>query len=114
VAQLPQEGMPNPRTPLPLGSPDAYRGLVPYLLAPERYWSFGSWIPGRSGGLNAMPSQLGAKDFVTLRAQGFCALLFDKSLSAAAAGSALEGLTVAPSQRPHFDSPRYSVYLLSR
>ncbi len=112
IAQLPQEGMPSPRVTVAMGDVDAYRGLVPYLLQPERFWSFGSWVAGASGGLNSIATTLDAPELARVADLGFCAVLYDKQLAASAGEAELEGLTVAPEVSPDFDSPRFSVYLL--
>jgi len=116
VAQLPQDGFPQPRLggELPSDTGDfRYRGLVPYLLAPGFSWSFGSWVPGQPGGLNNLPRQLEPKHLSALGAEGYCAVLFDKQLAKAAAtrGIMLEGVEITGTE-PDFASPRFDVFLL--
>lgn len=116
VAQLPQEGMPFVRTPPPAGESGRYyyRGLMPYLLAPEYSWSIGGWEPEGQTYLNALSTDLTETDLRDLEEMGFCAVLYDDRLAEAAQTSAtpLEGRDRASDLRADFRSAEYSVYLL--
>jgi hypothetical protein len=116
VAQLPQDGFPTPRvnTSESAAAGLGYRGFVPYLMAPDFSWTFGSWVPGKKAGLNLIPDQLEPGNLNDLAGQGFCAILFDKALSLAAtnAGVPLEGRDPSRLSEPDFDSDQFSVYLL--
>ena len=116
VAQLPQEGMPVVRTPTP--NPESgryfYRGLVPYLMFPEYFWSIGSWEPDGDTSLNGLSTSLSIPDLVSLKQQGFCAVLYDVRLAGKARESKipLEGRDRDAQLRADFESQEYAVYLL--
>lgn len=118
VAQLPQDDFPIPRA-LPDGSAatvDAlyYRGFIPYLMAPDYYWSFTSWNPGIVNGLEMVTTILDDRALDVIAAQGFCAVLYDSSLGDAARsmGVELEGRDLAVTRASDYSEGRYSVYLL--
>lgn len=116
VAQLPQDGMPFVRTPPPSENQGRYyyRGLMPYLIAPQYFWSIGGWEPEGGTALNALSTDLTEADLRDLKEQGFCAVLYDVRLAEAAVASAtpLEGRDRASKLRADFNSPEYAVYLL--
>ena len=92
-----------------------YIGLTPYVIAPEFYWSLGSWVPNRPGGLNELPVELTEGDFEYLAQQGYCAILYDRLIAreAIAAGASLEGQVIQGVRFPDFASNRFEVYLLT-
>lgn len=117
VAQLPLDGMPVIR--VWDGSQQQiidlyYRPLVPYLMAPEFFWTIGPYQPERTDNLNALPVQLDRAGFSYLHGLGYCAVLYDQLLAdaARAAGTELEGRDLGDVDPPDFVSERYQVYLL--
>jgi hypothetical protein len=112
VAQLPQNGLPFWRVMVPYDI--VYRGLIPYIMLPDWYWSLGSWTAGGSTGFSTLPPAFDAATFATLRDRGFCAVMFDKQLSESARsqGIQLEGMELSGVSKPAFESDRYQVYLL--
>ena len=117
VAQIPQDGLPVVRvfdgTATDI-SEYYYRGLVPYLMAPEFFWTFGSWIPGKPAGLNLLPVEADKADIEGLRSQGYCAVLYDRGLAKTARdrGIDLEGRDLSGMGPAQFSNERFSVYLL--
>jgi hypothetical protein len=118
IAQLPQDAFPVPRV-LPADPRDwslvYYRPFVPYLLAPDLYWSYASWSPTARNLLNDLPVELSAASLRQLRSDGFCAVLYDKQLAdlAQQKSVALEGGLLAPDlPLPEYEDERYTVYLL--
>jgi hypothetical protein len=116
VAQLPQDGFPQPRFGGPLPSDVEafyYRGFIPYLLSPAFSWSFGSWVPGQPKDLNKVPVRVEPRNLSELGKAGYCAVLFDKQLAGAAKSLAvpLEGVEITGTE-PDFASQRFDVYLL--
>ena len=117
VAQLPQDGFPTPRFGGQLTSDLAdfyYRGFVPYILAPGYSWSFGSWVPGKPGGLNDLPLRVETQHLSALADDGYCDILFDKLLASSATNRddvQLEGREIVGTE-PDFRSQRFDVYLL--
>ena len=122
VAQLPQDGFPIPRIaltnpPTKDQVPYYYRGVVPYLIAPNYYWSYGSWIPKARSTLNGLHTTLTAQDVNSLKAAGFCAVLFDKSLAAqliAGGMASKEGMIPGALGSPDYPSNRFDAYLLTK
>lgn len=113
VAQLPQDGAPEVR----IGKPKEqfyYRGYYYFLLAPNYFWSLGSWIPGRPGGLNAIGPTLTPAGIDLLRADGFCAIVYDKDLARVSENrhEGLEGTKREGLPAPDLAAGRYDVYLL--
>lgn len=119
VAQLPQDDFPLPRVVdsknLATFVPQFYyRPFVPFLIAPEFYWSYGSWSGDNDNGLNEVPVAMTDKSLEQLKDKGFCAVLYDKDLAALAQEkkARLEGRDLAVKAEPDFAGERYSVYLL--
>ena len=114
VAQVPNEGIPVLRANYAFGEPAAFRGFVPYVIAPEFYWSASSHWAGRESGLSNLPANFTDTDLTTLRELGFCAVLYDKDLGRRTSedGTDIEGREVQFSQPPDYDDALYSVYLL--
>ena len=120
VAQLPEDGFPNPRV-LPNAEAvtiDAlyYRGFVPYLIAPEYFWSYTSWHPGAVNGLQSIPTELTDAAMEDLAAKGFCGVLYDRILAEAATAMSLDvaGRVLASERQPDYSNDRYDVFLLDR
>lgn len=108
VAQLPVDSVPNRFfRGLELG----YQGFVPFILAPEFFWSYGSHpVPGV---VNTLPATVGPSEFAALKAAGYCAVLYDKELVAAAGQRELEGKIIDEQVgAPDLRTPRFDVYLL--
>lgn len=121
VAQLPQDGAPIPRidandqpglSAAEFNEKFSYRGLVPYLMADQYFWSIGSYNPSSKTPLTALGSTLTPTGVQQLKAAGFCAILFDKELAATNAAKHLEGSQLAGMPPPNFSSPRFDVYLV--
>lgn len=119
VAQLPQEDFPIPRA-TPLGPVEhyeryLYRGFIPYLIAPEFYWSYTSWYPGARNGLDQIALMLTDSSLDRLAGAGFCAVLFDKDQAAATASinGMIEGRDLATTTPADYDSERYALFLLT-
>lgn len=118
IAQFPNEAIPGERVAVPgIGyHPDRYRGYVPYVLAPEYYWTAGSYAPGQAdvpGLLSKTPQVLTAAATKELGDQGYCAVLFDKRLAARAQaqGVAIEGRSLSPDMPdPSWNDDRYALY----
>lgn len=80
VAQLPTGTFPD--FPMFDGTPEAidyfYRGYVPYLLAPDGYWSFGAPLGTPTDALmRSLPPDVSSNELRTLADAGYCAVLFD-------------------------------------
>jgi hypothetical protein len=119
VAQLPQDDFPLPRLEDPKNFATFvptfyYRPFVPYLIAPEFYWSYGSWNGETDNGLNDVPVAMTDSSLLKIKQQGFCAVLYDQELAALAREKKvpLEGRDLAVKTKPDFAEGRYSVYLL--
>ena len=113
VAQLPVNGMPNWRVFRPYDI--VYRGLIPYVMEPDWYWSLGSNPTGDTAGLAALPTVVSDAELIALADQGYCAVLYDKELARAAIDqddTELPGRDLGEIRDPDFVSGRYSVYLL--
>ena len=116
VAQLPVDAGLTPQLvtrPSDIADFD-FRGYVPYLLAPDFMWSYGSVIPSQMGVAGDLPVTLNADHARLLRVAGFCAVLFDRKAAdtATARGVKLSGTDVAALGPPSFSSERYQVFLL--
>ncbi len=93
-----------------------YRGYVPFLLAPNFYWSYGDESPGgRQSTLDKLPPAIRPLDTQMLASKGYCAILFDKFLATTAAeqGISLNAIDPTALAQPSFSSERYNVYVLS-
>jgi hypothetical protein len=121
VAQLPQDGTPTPRAVsrdqkeyarAEFDSLFYYRGYVPFLLAQDYQWSFGSFYKGSKTALTAVGPTLTAASVPSLKEAGFCAVLYDKALAESRASDKLEGAKVEGMPTPDFSSERFDVYLL--
>lgn len=115
VAQVPNEGIPVARAEYSFAESAEYRAFVPYIIAPEYYWSAGSHWEGNETGLSTLPTVFTDADLATLRELGFCALLFDKALAVRAIekNTEIEGRELDLTVEPDFEDGLYSVYLLS-
>ena len=104
---MPRVNVPSPATTLLY-----LRPYVPYLLAPEYYWSFGPYIPDGEGTLNRLPSALSPNDSQALKVAGYCAILYDKLLASVATEYAipLQGNDVSALD-PSFENERYKVFI---
>ena len=115
VAQFPNEGVPVARIPGGIADPRLYQGWVPYVIEPDFFWSAGVYDPTESPrGLALMPVVLDGEAFDQLRVDGYCAMLFDKSVSAQAveASIEIEGRELGSVPTPDFEDDRFSVFLL--
>jgi len=121
VAQLPQDGTPTPRAvprdqkEYPKAEFDSlfyYRGYVPFLIAQDYQWSFGSFYKGSKTALTAVGPSLTPAAVPSLKEAGFCAVLYDKALAESRAANKLEGIKVEGMPAPDFSSERFDVYLL--
>ncbi len=115
VAQLPANGLPNSRLEVLLFDPLLYRGLMPYVLAPDFYWSAGSDQPDQSGPLDRIPTEIAEPELEALRNAGYCAVLYSKGLAAQveAQGAALPGTRVR-GIKPDFENRAFTVILLNQ
>jgi hypothetical protein len=80
VAQLPVGTFPD--YPMADGSDVAlsyyYRGFVPYILEPDRTWSYGAALGTESDSLmRSLPPTVTAAELQRLRSAGYCAVLYD-------------------------------------
>jgi hypothetical protein len=114
VAQFPNEAIPVVRIPIGIADPRGYLGLVPYVIEPGFFWTAGVYDPDDPTGLAELPVVLGEADFARLRADGYCAVLFDKATSQLAVEQnvEIEGRELGATLTPDFDDERYSVFLL--
>lgn len=118
IAQLPVDSTPIPRlTTMKFTDVEQfyYRGYTPYVLEPNSYWSFGSWVRGSTTLPNNLPETLGPGAATQLKAAGFCGVLFDKRFADVIKERSVKqipGVEVAALGAPSFDSRRYSVYVL--
>lgn len=116
VAQLPVDSSPNEVMWIKEFGEVGYRGYVPYVLAPEFFWSYGgdatadTTVPTAKIGDNVTDATL-----TQLQTAGFCAVLFDGRMSALAVenGIPLPGLRLATTLTPTFQDSRYSLYILN-
>jgi hypothetical protein len=121
VAQLPQDDFPLPRA-LPKDVIDTayvqglyYRPFIPYVMAPEFYWSYGSWNPSAKNRMQDLNRTLDDADLEYLKSGGFCAVLYDTRLAdvAKTGGKKLEGRDLRVTIPPSYSNERYQVFLLS-
>ncbi|MDZ4248864.1 MAG: hypothetical protein U0990_02110 [Candidatus Nanopelagicales bacterium] len=118
IAQIPQDGAPVVRVPRGPKTPESlfyYRGYYSYLLAPEYFWSIGSWVPDKPTVMNSIGATLDADGMTRLRSAGACAVMYDKLLARVSRKKrlGLEGSKVSGLPQPDFTSDRYDVYLLA-
>jgi hypothetical protein len=118
VAQFPNEAVPVSRIP-PSGilDPRLYRGWVPYIIEPDFFWTAGVYDPNDpTSGLGALPVVLDNAVLAQLRADGYCALVFDKTVSERAieTSTLIEGRELGSLPRPDFEDDRFAIYLLDR
>jgi hypothetical protein len=116
VAQFPNEAIPNGVIGADsIISPNVYRGLIPYVIAPEYHWTAGSFSRARPDALASLPGDVTDADLDALRAMGFCAVLYDRVAGGPAAEqqAPLAGRTVTFSQPADFEDNRYQLYLLA-
>ena len=113
MAQLPEDGFPIPRV-----LPDAeastidnlyYRGFIPYLIAPDYFWTYTSWHPGAVNGLQSISTELTDDAIDALAAEGFCAILYDHTLgdAAAALNIDLAGRNLVSLRKPNYSDARF-------
>lgn len=117
VAQLPVDSSPNEVLWIKEFGEVGYRGYVPFILAPEFFWSY--WgdatadtvVPTASVGTEVTDPTL-----EYLRDNGYCALLFDSRMSALAVSNdvTLPGLLLNTPATPEFRDDRCSLYILNR
>ena len=119
VAQLPADSTPIPLMTGPWTAENMsdyyYRGYVPYLMAPDFSWSFGDTSPDSFRGPTAtLPTTVGDAQLATLRENGYCAVLYDKSFSKLSTENManIPGQSLEVSRPADFGSARYDVYLL--
>lgn len=115
VAQLPAEDYLVPKVPsVPEDAGQlAHRGFVPYLMAPEYMWSFGT-VSGKKSSIDRLPNRVTPTDTAALAKDGVCAILYDQQLATAAVtrSAKIPGTNVTELGKPAFASPRYQVFLL--
>jgi hypothetical protein len=115
VLQLPVESTPGLKIGVEQSWPDTYyRAFVPYLLDPSRAWSFGDFDRvDRDDYLDALGPVLSVEALELAQVAGFCAILFDKTLSqiSESSGANLPG-TYLKLGKPAFKSERFDVYLM--
>ena len=115
VAQFPDEAIPNGVIEADsIISPNVYRGMIPYVIAPEYHWTAGSFSRARPDALAQLPGDITDADLGALHGMGFCAVLYDRVAGAPADAqqSPLSGRTVTFSQDPDYQDDRYQLYLL--
>jgi hypothetical protein len=104
------------------GDKFGYNQSIPHLLSDNNKWSFYG-IPGNKywEDVKKVSSEIGEEDAKNLRAQGYCAILFDKDFSQwqidrqAGLDSTIgkwPGLRINLGE-PNFDNGRYQVFLLT-
>ena len=85
VAQLPNEQIPNGRVKLFTHRQRlTYHALAPYVIAPEFFWSAGSYDPKHPTGLGQLGTTVGDADIARLKDWGYCAVLYDKAVGGVA------------------------------
>jgi hypothetical protein len=92
-----------------------YRPFIPYVMAPEFYWSYGSWNPSAKNRMQDLNRTLDDADLEYLKSGGFCAVLYDTRLAdvAKTGGKKLEGRDLRVTIPPSYSNERYQVFLLS-
>jgi hypothetical protein len=115
VAQFPNEAIPNGRIKTGIADPAAYRGMVPFVVAPEFYWSAGSYDTAHPSGIAELGGTVTNADIARLRDWGYCAVLYDKTVGsrALAQNADLAGRQISFNRPPDYQDSVYSVYLLT-
>jgi hypothetical protein len=115
VAEFPNEAIPIGRIKARMGSFLRYRGMVPFVVAPEFYWSAGSYDTAHPSGLAELGGTVTNADIARLRDWGYCAVLYDKTVGsvALAQGDDVAGRQISFSHPPDYQDSVYSVYLLT-
>lgn len=117
VAQFPNEAIPNGVIEASsIISPTVYRGLIPYVIAPDYRWTAGSFSRAEPDALASLPGDITDADLDALRTMGFCAVLYDRIAGAPAVEqqAPLSGRSVTFSQPADFEDDRYQLYLLDQ
>lgn len=125
VAQLPQEGAPIPLA-IMATTTDAqraevereiyYRGYYPYLIAPDYFWSIGSYVRSQAetNAITRLGTTLTGAGLASLKQAGFCAVLYDEKLAEVPKAEKLAGVKRAEDlPAPALRSNRYDLYLLN-
>jgi hypothetical protein len=116
VAQFPNEAVPASRIQRSsIVDPRVYRGWVPYIIEPDFFWTAGVYDSNDpTNGLGALPVALDNAAFARLEADGYCAVLFDKTMSARAieTSTVIEGRELGSVPPPDFDDDRYAIFIL--
>jgi hypothetical protein len=119
VAQLPADSTPTSRMTGPVTSETLndyyYRGYVAYVMAPDFFWSFGDTSAESHRSPTAtLPTSVGDAQLTTLRENGYCAVLYDKSFSKLSTQNManIPAQSLEVSRPADFGSARFDVYLL--
>jgi hypothetical protein len=116
VLQLPMESTPWYKSPYTEEFPSVmYGGYIPFLMSPERSWSFGDLdqTERRQVFVDEVSTEVTPAAVKTLRDTGFCLVLFDKRLATASidSGSLNKGTYISDVfGTPLFVSERFDVY----
>lgn len=114
IAQFPNEAIPNGVLVTGIIDPRTYRGMLPYVVAPEFLWTAGSFDPEHPDQLARVSTEITDDVLIELRNQGYCAVLFDRALGELARdqGAELSGRAVRVRRAPDFEDDRYQLFLL--
>lgn len=119
VAQFPHEALPGGVITTGIADNRMYRGLVPYVIAPEYQWTAGSRQPDGQhvdDALAGVAEDASDADLDTLASRGVCAVVYDRLLGALATEqmAAVAGRSIAATRPADYEDDRYVVYLLRR
>ncbi len=114
VAQFPDEAIPNGLITTGLFDPLTYRGMIPYVIAPEYRWTAGSLDVTDRRGIATLPAVLTERDLQKLELWGFCAILYDIRVGDVANDQQadLSGVVIDVDRRPDYDDGVHRLYLL--
>ena len=86
---------------------------MPYVLAPDYFWSFGDATSSAASPTASLASDVDDLGMTSLESDGFCAVLFDKTLSSFVDenGVTLPGTHLNSSMHPDYENDRYALYL---
>lgn len=118
IAQLPADSTPISHIPWAQDwkyhNEFLYRGYIPYILAKDFYWSFGDASSARASVTAHLPVDVNDASLKQLASDGFCAVLFDKSLMKFVDDNAVElpGTHLSVSESPDYENDRYQVFVL--
>jgi hypothetical protein len=117
VAQLPHDAMPGGVLRRDFASTWLYRGMVPYVIAPDYRWTAGSYRVGDADDRDLVADvsfDAGDVDIARLAERGFCAVLYDRVVGDVAVGqdARVPGRTLTVSRPADYVDDRYALYLL--